>query len=130
MIAARAVKYAHLILAALRGLRAARAVPTIAKTVPELGRIRMALENLKAARALVHMKDCRRVKMTSTLKQLEKKFKHAGDRGVSLPRGREGFEAFKKALDDFLAAPGTRTRAGAYTASPRPSPSTPRPARP
>ena len=118
VIAARAIKYAHRILTALRALRAARAIPKIAKTVPELGRIRMALENLKAARALVHMKQLPRVKMTSTLKQLEKKFKHAEDLGVSLPRGREGFEAFKKALDDFLAAPGTRTRAGTYNGQP------------
>ena len=41
VIAARAVKYAHRILTALRALRAARAIPKIAATVPKLGKIRL-----------------------------------------------------------------------------------------
>jgi hypothetical protein len=118
VIAARAVKYAHRILTALRALRAARAIPKIAATVPKLSKIKSALENLKTARSLVRMKELPRAKMTSTLKQLEKKFKHAEDLGVDLPRGKAGFEAFKKAIDDFLGAPGTRTRAGTYHGEP------------
>ncbi len=114
VIAARAVKYAVRILSALKALRAARAVVRIGAVTARLGPIRLALENLRTARALVRMKELPRAKMTTNLKQLESKFKHAKDFGIELPRGRAGFEAFKKALDDFLTAPGTRTRAGTY----------------
>lgn len=39
--------------------------------------------------------------------QIEKKYKHAPDFGVSKSRGREGFDEFEKALKDFVEHPDT-----------------------
>ena len=42
------------------------------------------------------------------MKQLEKKFAaHAGDFGVTLPRGRGGFEAMQRAIESHVADPAT-----------------------
>ena len=53
VIAVRAVKYARLILAALRGLQAARAVATVRRSIPVIARVKRSLDKLKRARALV-----------------------------------------------------------------------------
>jgi hypothetical protein len=53
VIAARAVRYAGLVLAALRGLRAARAAVVLARAAPRLTRLRSSLERLTRARAMV-----------------------------------------------------------------------------
>ena len=52
VIAARAIRYAKLILAALRGLRAARAVGKIAVAAPKLKRIKDSLDKFKKARRI------------------------------------------------------------------------------
>jgi hypothetical protein len=46
-------------------------------------------------------------KFVASAVQLESKFKHATDFAVLLPRGREGFAAFHRALADFVTRPGT-----------------------
>lgn len=53
-------------------------------------------------------------KVTATRNQLEKKFKHAGDLGVTEAKGAAGFKAFERAINDFVAAPGTIRTLGAY----------------
>ncbi|MEI7059236.1 hypothetical protein WBG06_25675 [Nocardioides sp. CCNWLW239] len=53
VIAARAIRYAKLVLAALRGLRAARAVGQIASKASKIARVRLAFEKLKKARRIV-----------------------------------------------------------------------------
>jgi hypothetical protein len=53
VIAARSVSYARLILAALRGLRAARAVAKVAVSVPRLVKAKNALDRLQKAKAVV-----------------------------------------------------------------------------
>lgn len=46
--------------------------------------------------------------------QLEAKFKHAADFGVTEPRGAAGFEAYGKAVDTFVSDPETVRVAGTY----------------
>jgi hypothetical protein len=46
--------------------------------------------------------------------QLESKFKHAPDFGVAEARGRRGFDAFEKAVSDFVARPTTVRVLGTY----------------
>lgn len=53
VIAARAVRYARLILAALRGLKAARAVAGLAAATPRLMRLKTAFDKLKQAQRMV-----------------------------------------------------------------------------
>ena len=90
VIAARAVKYAHRILTALKALKAARAVLKLAKNAPKLNRVRKALEDLKTARKLAQLKQIARPKAKYDPKQLQKKYKHAeGLRGQgALEEGR------------------------------------------
>lgn len=57
VITVRVIKYAHRILAALRGLQAARAVATVAACTPRLVRVRNALERLRRARGIVRTFD-------------------------------------------------------------------------
>ncbi|WP_248580397.1 hypothetical protein [Nocardioides sp. InS609-2] len=47
VIAARAIRYAHRIITALKALKAARAVLVLSKNAPKLNRVRSALEKLK-----------------------------------------------------------------------------------
>lgn len=118
VIAARAARYATRIIAALKALRAARAVITVSRHAPRLNRVRRAFENLKTARALVKLKTIARPRMTSNLKQLEKKFKHADALDVTTPRGKQGFQDFKKAIDDFMDSPAVKHRDGTYRGDP------------
>ncbi len=53
VIAARAVRYARLILAALRGLKAARAAATLAAATPRILRLKNAFDRLKQAQRMV-----------------------------------------------------------------------------
>ncbi len=85
VIAARAVRYAHRILTALKALRAARAVMQLAKNAPKLNRVRKALEDLESARKLAELKQIARPKAKFDPKQLQKKYKHAKDFGVKEP---------------------------------------------
>ena len=85
VIAARAVKYAHRILTALKALKAARAVLKLAKNAPKLNRVRRALEDLKTARKLAQLKQIARPKTKYDPAMLQKKYKHAKDFGVKEP---------------------------------------------
>ena len=119
VIAARAVKYAHRILTALKALRAARAVLKLAKNAPKLNRVRKALEDLKTARKLAQLKQIARPKAKFDPKQLQKKYdKHAKDFGVKEPWKKNAGEKFKKAVDDFLDSPATKHRDGTYNGQP------------
>jgi hypothetical protein len=46
--------------------------------------------------------------------QIESKFKHAQDFGVSEPRGNAGFDAFKKAVQEQVSDPSTMHISGMY----------------
>lgn len=119
VIAARAVKYAARILTALKALRAARAVLTLAKNAPKLNKVRKALEDLRTARKLAHLKQVGRPKVKFSPKQLQKKYeKHAKDFGVKEPWRKGAAEKFKKAVDDFLDSPTTKHRDGTYNGDP------------
>jgi hypothetical protein len=50
--------------------------------------------------------------------QLEAKFNHAGDFGVTESRGASGFQAYGKALDSFVNDPATVRVMGTYRGSP------------
>lgn len=50
--------------------------------------------------------------------QLESKFKHAADFGVTEPRGTEGFQAFEEAVSSFVDDPATTRVAGTYRGDP------------
>jgi hypothetical protein len=50
--------------------------------------------------------------------QLEAKFNHAGDFGVTESRGASGFQAFGKALDSFVGDTDTVRVVGTYRGSP------------
>jgi hypothetical protein len=52
--------------------------------------------------------------LSTTLNQLEAKFKHAADFGVTLPRGRAGFDAFGEAVTDFVQQPGVQQITGTF----------------
>lgn len=56
--------------------------------------------------------------LTYTRAQLEAKFKHAPAFGVMEPRGTAGFDAFGKALDDFVRDPATTRVMGTYRKAP------------
>lgn len=56
--------------------------------------------------------------LTTTRAQIESKFKHAQDFGVTEPRGKSGFEAFEKAISDQVSDPSTMHIAGTYRGSP------------
>jgi len=53
-------------------------------------------------------------RVTTPRAQLEAKFKHAVDFGVTDSRGAAGFEAFGKAIDDFVSSPTTVRVSGTY----------------
>jgi hypothetical protein len=54
-----------------------------------------------------------------TRRQIERKFeRHAAEFGVRLPRGREGFDAFEKAVRDFVTSPSVRRIRGTYRRAP------------
>lgn len=50
--------------------------------------------------------------------QIESKFKHAPDFLVTEPRGADGFEAFEKALNDFVDSDSTTTVVGTFKGAP------------
>jgi hypothetical protein len=56
--------------------------------------------------------------LTTTPSQIEAKFKHAQDFGVTEPRGRAGFDALEKALSEQVNDPGTMHIAGTYRGNP------------
>jgi hypothetical protein len=56
--------------------------------------------------------------LTIARSQIEAKFKHAQDFGVTEPRGRAGFDAFEKAVSDQVNDPATMHIAGTYRGSP------------
>ncbi len=118
VIAARAVKYAHRIVTALKALKAARAVLKLAKNAPKLNRLRRSLEDLKTARKLANLKRLARPKTKYDPKMLQKKYKHAKDFGVKEPWKKGADGKFKKALDDFLDSPATKHRDGTYNGDP------------
>jgi hypothetical protein len=118
VIAARAVKYAHRILTALKALKAARAVLKLAKNAPKLNRVRRSLEDLKTARKLAQLKQIARPKTKYDPTKLQKKYKHAKDFGVKEPWKKGAGEKFQKAVDDFLDSPGTKHRDGTYNGDP------------
>ena len=119
VIAARAVKYAHRIVTALKALRAARAVLKLAKNAPKLNRVRKALEDLKTARKLAQLKQIARPKAKFNPKQLQKKYdKHAKDFGVKGNWNKNAGEKFKDAINDFLDSPTTQHRDGLYNGQP------------
>lgn len=118
VIAARAVKYAHRILTALRALKAARAVLALAKNAPKLNKVRRAFEDLKTARKLANLKQIARPKVRYDPRQLQKKYKHAKDFGLKDPWKKGAGEKFEKAIDDFLNSPATKHREGTYNGDP------------
>ncbi len=100
VVTARVIKYAHRILAALRGLRAARAVATVAATTPRLVRVRNALERLRRARGIVRSydrarkgervsRDALNAKQAKNLRRFEKRLPSAAEDTVTrrLPDG-------------------------------------------
>ena len=56
--------------------------------------------------------------MTESRPQIEAKFKHARDFGVTGPRGASGFDAYGKALDRFVRDPFTVRVRGTYRGDP------------
>lgn len=50
--------------------------------------------------------------------QLEKKYKHAPDFGVTESRGAEGFKKFDESLQDFTKSPATESKVGTYHGQP------------
>lgn len=119
VIAARAIRYAHRIITALKALKAARAVLVLSKNAPKLNRVRASLEKLKSARALVKMKRIAPPKMKATAKQLQKKYqKHAKDFGVDGNYNPANAKKFEKAVDDFINNPATQSRTGTYNGNP------------
>jgi uncharacterized protein YukE len=56
--------------------------------------------------------------MTESQAQLEAKFKHAGDFGVTEPRGAAGFDAYGKVLDKFVRDSSTVRVRGSYRGEP------------
>ncbi len=119
VIAARAIKYAHRILTALKALRAARAVLTLAKNAPKLNRVRRALEDLKTARKLAHLRQIAKPKVKFNPKQLQKKYdKHAKEFGVKGNWNKNAGEKFKEAVEDFVNNPATKHREGTYNGQP------------
>lgn len=56
--------------------------------------------------------------LSASRAQLEAKFKHAADFGVTEGRGASGFDAFGKAVDSFVADSGTVRVVGTYRGSP------------
>ncbi|MDR7253456.1 uncharacterized protein YukE [Nocardioides sp. BE266] len=104
VIAARAIRYAKLVLAALRGLRAARAVGKIAVAAPKLKRVKDAFDKFRKARKIADTYRATRkgqrigrealdAKQARNLKRFEKKLPGgAEDTAVSrLPNGNTQF---------------------------------------
>lgn len=56
--------------------------------------------------------------LTTRRVQIESKFKHAQDFGVTEPRGKSGFDAFEKAIFEQVSDPSTTHIAGTYRGSP------------
>ena len=56
--------------------------------------------------------------LTTTRPQIEAKFKHAQDFGITEPRGQAGFDAFAKAVSEQVIDPATLHIAGTYRGSP------------
>jgi Colicin D len=56
--------------------------------------------------------------LTATRQQLEAKFYHAPDFGVTEPRGAAGFGAYGKAIDSFVSDSSTIRTAGTYRGNP------------
>ncbi|WP_188543644.1 colicin D domain-containing protein [Rhodococcoides trifolii] len=54
------------------------------------------------------------VPLSTTRAQIEKKFKHADDFGVTEPRGNAGFDAFERAVQDHVRDPSTLHIDGTY----------------
>ncbi|MFC7492699.1 MULTISPECIES: colicin D domain-containing protein [unclassified Nocardioides] len=118
VIAARAIRYAHRIITALKALKAARAVLALSKNAPKLNRVREALDRLSTARSLVKMKRIAPPKLKTTPKQLQKKYKHAKDFGVDGNYNPANAKKFEQAVDDFVNNPATQTRSGTYHGDP------------
>jgi hypothetical protein len=56
--------------------------------------------------------------LTIDRSQIEAKFKHAQDFGVTEPRGKAGFDAFEKAVSEQVEDPATMHIAGTYRGNP------------
>lgn len=104
VIAARAIRYARLVLAALRGLRAARAVSKIAVATPKLMRLRRALQKFKKARRVADTfrqtrtgqrvaREALNAKQAKNLRRFEKKLPSGAQETVArrLPGGSTSF---------------------------------------
>lgn len=104
VIAARAIRYARLVLAALRGLRAARALDKIAISAPKLARARQTLDKFRKARRVADTyRQTRKgekisrtaldAKQAKNLKRFEKKLPSGADETAvrQLPNGSTSF---------------------------------------
>jgi hypothetical protein len=56
--------------------------------------------------------------LTTSRSQIEAKFKHAEDFGVTEQRGKSGFEAFEQAVSRHVGDPSTMHIAGTYRGNP------------
>ncbi|WP_375491110.1 colicin D domain-containing protein [uncultured Jatrophihabitans sp.] len=96
----------------LLGARLSAAELIVAGRYPRLAqavRERMAIYRLEGDAGQVVLR-----KMSVTLAQAERKFKHAADLGVATSRGRAGFEEFRAALQTFVRSPATARTRGFY----------------
>jgi hypothetical protein len=107
VIRARVGPVAHLA-ERLRPLLNARRVP--AETIPVRGGVAAdaAVDELVAAARVPD------VPLRISRRQIESHYKHATDFGVEVPRGVDGFTAFQRRVQEFVAAPGRIRVLGKY----------------
>ncbi len=87
-------------------------VPLLLGSIGAIGKLRelLAAEEGAAASDLPELNAAR--------SQLEAKFYHASDFGVTEPRGAAGFDAYGKAVDSFVSDSSTIRTAGTYRGNP------------
>jgi uncharacterized protein YukE len=111
-VATKALDAVDAAAAAAKAARAAR-LPESADDAGDASKLGKAGGAVTAGRA-----DSSLPELTESRPQLEAKFKHARDFGVTEPRGTAGFDAYGKALEKFMRDPSTVRARGTYRGNP------------
>lgn len=88
--------------------------PMLEASVVGVGGLRVMSSVGREVRAAARLSEHELPEVVVSAGQVEKKFKHAADFGVTGSRGREGFDAFRRALAEFVADPRTIRIWGSY----------------
>jgi hypothetical protein len=102
----------------LTGLLGARISAAAMEKVSSLPEVLATAERRAQEHLVAAAQAARTPKLTMSRQQIEKKFKHAGDFGITEPKGASGYKTFADTIDRFVKDAETTRVVGTYRSQP------------